>query len=68
MKDTKPKPTIACFQCGTELVCGAANGDATCWCDSLANIMPLNKEAASCYCQACLEKVMQEKGKVTGEQ
>ena len=58
MNSPKEKPTISCFQCGAELVCGAVNGDATCWCDSLPNIMPLNEEATSCYCQACLEKVM----------
>jgi hypothetical protein len=61
MPNSENKIIISCFNCGAELVCGAINGDATCWCDSLPNIMPLNKEATSCYCQACLEKVMQEK-------
>ncbi|KAA9325390.1 cysteine-rich CWC family protein [Adhaeribacter soli] len=61
MKDENAKSTISCFQCGAELICGAVNGDATCWCDSLPNIMPLNQEAASCYCQTCLEKELQKK-------
>ena len=63
MPNPENKSTLSCFQCGAELLCGAVNGDATCWCDSLPNIMPLNEEATSCYCQKCLEKVMQEKSR-----
>jgi hypothetical protein len=58
MKDENAKAIIFCFQCGAELVCGAVNGDATCWCDSLPNIMPLNEEATSCYCRDCLENLL----------
>ena len=68
MNDENAKATISCFQCGAELVCGAVNGDTTCWCDSLPKIMPLNEEATSCYCRECLEKVMQEKGKASRKQ
>lgn len=61
MPNPEKKITISCFNCGTELICGAENGDPTCWCDNLPNIMPLNAEANSCYCQACLEKELQKK-------
>lgn len=61
MKSENAKATISCFQCGSDLVCGAVNGDATCWCDGLPNIMPLNPKATSCYCQNCLEKALQKK-------
>lgn len=63
MENENAKPTISCFNCGAELVCGAVNGDETCWCDSLPNIMPLNEQATSCYCRECLEKVLEEKGR-----
>lgn len=61
MPNSEKKTTISCFKCGAELVCGAVNGDATCWCDSLPNIMPLNEESMSCYCRDCLEKELLKK-------
>ncbi|MBK0404468.1 hypothetical protein I5M27_15825 [Adhaeribacter sp. BT258] len=60
MKDENAKTTISCFHCGAVLVCGAINGDAICWCDSLPNLMPLNEKTTSCYCQECLEKELQK--------
>jgi hypothetical protein len=61
MPNPENKSTISCFNCGAELVCGALNGDASCWCVNLPNIMPLNADATSCYCQICLEKKLQKK-------
>ncbi|MFC5270548.1 cysteine-rich CWC family protein [Adhaeribacter terreus] len=61
MPNPENKPTIPCYKCGTGLLCGAVNGDAICWCDSLPNIMPLNEDATSCYCKSCLEKELQKK-------
>jgi hypothetical protein len=61
MPNSEKKPTISCFQCGAVLVCGAVNGDATCWCDSLPNNMPLNEKATSCYCRTCLEQILEKK-------
>ncbi|HSI90883.1 MAG TPA: hypothetical protein VK927_07170 [Adhaeribacter sp.] len=63
MQNPQKKPTIFCFQCGAELVCGAMTGAVTCWCDRLPNVMPLNEAAGSCFCQDCLEKIIAEKNK-----
>lgn len=55
----KPLITISCFKCGEALVCGAVNGNETCWCAALPHRMPLDKKATSCYCLECLEKTLQ---------
>jgi predicted Fe-S protein YdhL (DUF1289 family) len=48
-----------CGQCGDALVCGPLEPGGDCWCDRLPNIMPLQPEADSCLCPACLEQAIQ---------
>ncbi len=46
-----------CPQCGTEFTCNVTNGDATCWCFDLPNVIILDAidPPTDCLCPTCLQ-------------
>jgi hypothetical protein len=51
-----------CPQCGAGLRCGAASGDASCWCFEMPRVVAVPTEnppaKASCLCRACLQQLI----------
>jgi hypothetical protein len=51
-----------CPQCGAGLRCGAASGDATCWCFDMPRVVAISptdpEQKASCLCRDCLEQLI----------
>ena len=48
----------SCPQCGSNFICGIADGGQTCWCFDLPNVVSLDKET-TCLCPECLQKHIQ---------
>ena len=50
-----------CSQCSSQFTCDIENGEKTCWCFDLPNIIPLDSIAdskaseAGCLCPDCLQ-------------
>jgi predicted RNA-binding Zn-ribbon protein involved in translation (DUF1610 family) len=62
--------TSLCPRCGAGLRCAMVAGDAECWCVQLPQVMPVPSStplplqpegsAASCFCPACLQQIINE--------
>jgi hypothetical protein len=44
-----------------------ANGDESCWCFELPHALPVSRSDAHCFCQACLERLIDRCKVVAGE-
>lgn len=53
---------VLCQQCRALFACGIANGDDTCWCFSLPNVIVLDDRgagsASACLCPQCLRSAI----------
>lgn len=47
-----------CFKCGAVFHCGAATGEAACWCEQQPRLAPI--EESSCLCPGCLKIAIEE--------
>lgn len=66
MNSKNQHTVISCKRCGAKFNCGSNGNNSECWCHDLPNTMALTKEAKSsedCYCQQCLEEIINEKSK-----
>lgn len=53
-----PEATNAgCCKCGAPFHCGAASGEATCWCEQQPRLAPA--VGSRCLCPECLKKAIE---------
>jgi predicted Fe-S protein YdhL (DUF1289 family) len=43
-----------CQRCGDTFRCGIGDGEESCWCARLPNVMPMAEDGGDCLCPACL--------------
>ncbi|MGH8220387.1 MAG: cysteine-rich CWC family protein [Steroidobacteraceae bacterium] len=48
-----------CFRCGAAFHCGAAAGEARCWCERQSRVAPVGEP--SCLCPGCLGRAIEER-------
>ncbi|HVK53523.1 MAG TPA: DUF1289 domain-containing protein [Burkholderiales bacterium] len=47
-----------CSRCGSEMHCGARDGDGPCWCENLPKLCPVPGPEAECLCPNCLNALL----------